>query len=182
MENYHIKKKLFVNRFSEIMYEKITNDRNEEIIFLCIGTDRITGDCLGPLVGSKLKRMLEYYNIYNVIVYGCLEEPISYTNAERYIKFIKENYKNPCIVVVDAALSKKENIGKIYITKEKTILGKGINKNTLTIGDISIKAVVGKDYKIPKYNFNILQNISLNSVMQLSNILADGIYETIQYG
>ncbi|NLL31337.1 MAG: DUF1256 domain-containing protein, partial [Clostridiales bacterium] len=28
---------------------------NREIIFLCIGTDRCTGDSLGPLVGHKLK-------------------------------------------------------------------------------------------------------------------------------
>ena len=31
---------------------------NRPIIFLCIGTDRSTGDCLGPLVGEKLKFMI----------------------------------------------------------------------------------------------------------------------------
>ena len=25
-----------------------------ELVFLCIGTDRVTGDCLGPFVGQKL--------------------------------------------------------------------------------------------------------------------------------
>ena len=24
-----------------------------ELVFLCIGTDRVTGDCLGPFVGQK---------------------------------------------------------------------------------------------------------------------------------
>ena len=30
-------------------------DDNRDIIFLCIGTDRSTGDSLGPLIGYKLK-------------------------------------------------------------------------------------------------------------------------------
>ncbi len=25
-----------------------------EIVFLCIGTDRVTGDCLGPYIGAQL--------------------------------------------------------------------------------------------------------------------------------
>lgn len=42
------------------------------IIFLCIGTDRCTGDSLGPLIGHKLK-FLKRKNFY---IYGTLENPI----------------------------------------------------------------------------------------------------------
>ena len=90
-------------------------------------------------------------------------------------------HKKACIIVIDAALSKKENIGEIYISKKATMLGKGLHKNQVQIGDISIKAVVGKDYKIPKYNFQILQNVSLNFVMQLADNLVEEIMEYIQY-
>ena len=54
-------------------------------------------------------------------------------------------------------------------------------KSTLQIGDISVKAVVGKNYKLSKYNFFSLQNISLSNVIDLSNIVAEGIYEVIKY-
>ena len=30
-------------------------DVNRDIIFFCIGTDRVIGDCIGPITGSLLK-------------------------------------------------------------------------------------------------------------------------------
>lgn len=152
-----------------------------EIIFLCIGTDKMTGDCFGPLVGTKLLKKLEPYNTFHIHIYGNLENTISYENIEQYQKQIKNNPYDTCIVVIDAALSKKENIGNIYVSREKTVLGKGLHKNKIAIGDMSIKAVVGKDLKVPKYNFAILQNVSLNLVMHLADTVADSIFEVIEY-
>ncbi|MFR2534858.1 MAG: spore protease YyaC [Clostridia bacterium] len=152
-----------------------------EMIFLCIGSDKIIGDCFGPLVGTKLLKKLEPYNTFNIQVYGNLERTISYENIEQYQKQINENPYDTCIIVIDAALSKKENIGNIYVSKEKTILGKGLHKNKIAIGDISIKAVVGKDFKVPSYNFTMLQNVSLNLVMHLADMVADSIFEVIEY-
>ena len=58
--------------------------------------------------------------------------------------------------------------------------GRKVSQDKIEIGDISIKSVVAKDYKIPRYNFKALQNISLNGVMTLSNIVAEGIVEVIK--
>ena len=55
------------------------------IVFLCIGSDRCTGDSLGPLVGDKLK-LLSLDNIY---VYGNLESTVNATNLEKVINNIK---------------------------------------------------------------------------------------------
>ena len=176
-----ITKEKIMKELSLQMYYAKRNQKFLEIIFLCIGTDKIIGDCFGPLVGSKLKELLENYNIFNINIYGTLENNVNYINVENIINDIKKSYSNPYIIVIDAALSKKENIGKIYIKKEKTILGSGLSKNKIEIGNLSIKAVVGKDYKLPKYNFLVLQNISLNVVFKLSNILAEAIVETIKY-
>ena len=60
------------------------------------------------------------------------------------------------------------------------LVKKAFDKNKIEIGDISIKTVVAKDYKIPRYNFKALQNISLNGVMTLSNIVSEGIIEVIK--
>ncbi|NLC88279.1 MAG: spore protease YyaC [Clostridiaceae bacterium] len=175
------KREELVNKIRTILYKEKIKRNYLDIVFLCIGTDRATGDCFGPLVGSNLKDILEKYNIYNINIYGTLEKNISYTNINETIKLINKTHKNPYIIVIDAALSKKENIGKIFIKEDKTILGKGLNKNRIEIGNISIKGVVGKDYKIPNYNFNILQNVSLSKVLKLANIVSDGIIEAIRY-
>ena len=38
--------------------------RWSELIFLCIGSDRVTGDCLGPYVGYQLFEHLDAHGIY----------------------------------------------------------------------------------------------------------------------
>ena len=44
--------------FSRILYDLIISNKAHErpLVILCIGTDRATGDCLGPIVGHKLKK------------------------------------------------------------------------------------------------------------------------------
>jgi len=175
IENIDIKEK-FINDFSYIFYKAKSQKEYSEITFLCVGTDRITGDCFGPLVGSKLIELLKKCNYSNINVYGSLEQNLSYENINKIIKNI--NNKS-IIIVIDAALSKKENIGKVFVSNGKTILGKSLERDKIEIGDISIKSVVAKDYKIAKYNFKALQNISLNVVNTLANNVSEGIFEAI---
>lgn len=175
IENIDIKEK-FINDFSYIFYKAKSQKEYSEITFLCVGTDRITGDCFGPLVGSKLIELLKKCNYSNINVYGSLEQNLSYKNINKIIKNI--NNKS-IIIVIDAALSKKENIGKIFVSNTKTVLGKSLERAQIEIGDISIKSVVAKDYKIAKCNFKALQNISLSGVMTLANIVSEGIFELI---
>lgn len=176
IEDINIKEK-FINDFNYI-FNKLRNQKEySEITFLCVGTDRITGDCFGPLVGSRLIEQLKDYNYSNINVYGSLKENLSYKNINKIIEKIN---KKTITIVIDAALSKEENIGKIFVSNSKTILGKGLEKNKIEIGDISIKSVVAKDHKIAKCNFKALQNISLNGVMTLANIVSEGIFDTIR--
>lgn len=176
IENIDIKEK-FINDFSYTFYKAKSQKEYSEVTFLCVGTDRITGDCFGPLVGSKLIELLKECNYSNINVYGSLEQNLSYENINKIIKSINNE---SIIIVIDAALSKKENIGKIFVSNGKTILGKSLERDKIEIGDISIKSVVAKDYKIAKCNFKALQNISLNVVNTLANIVSEGIFEVIK--
>ena len=63
---------------------------DREIILLCIGSDRSTGDSLGPLVGHKLSK----YPLQQVSVYGTLEEPVHAANLEYKISQIKLNHND----------------------------------------------------------------------------------------
>ena len=140
----------FTNKIKKILYKK---NNHFNLVFLCIGTDRMTGDCLGPIVGSKLKGIVERKNIYNIDIYGTLESNVSYTNIQEISKIIEKRNPNSCIIAIDAALSSKQNIGKIFVEEGKLALGKGLNKNKIEIGDISIKGVVGENHKLLKNNF-----------------------------
>ena len=72
---------------------KDIKSQNRPIIFLCIGTDRATGDSLGPLIGYKLKNLSQK----NIYIYGSLEYPIHSVNLVEILNKIKCNFKNPFI-------------------------------------------------------------------------------------
>ncbi len=170
----------FVNDFSSKMYNLKSDIPISDYIFLCVGSDKITGDAFGPLVGRNLEKAFKnFYN--NIKVIGTLEAPVSGTNLESVTKKIYDTYENPCVIAIDAALSNKEDIGKIIVTSSKMKFKKATSKSMIEIGDISIKGIVARDYKVARYNFKELSNTSLNIVMNLANITSDGIYNVIKY-
>lgn len=152
-----------------------------DLVFLCIGTDRITGDCYGPLVGYRLQKLLKQIHWHNRIVIGDLESPVNASNMGDKIEYLYKVSPNPYIIAIDAAVSKEKDIGKLVISNDGVKVGKGLQKNLPMVGDASIKAVVAKEYRFPKATFSALQNVSLNLVMNLAEKTADGIYEILKY-
>ncbi len=149
---------------------KLKMDMKKDVIFFCIGTDRVIGDCLGPITGSFLKNMYD-----NEKVFGDLDNNLTYENILKKIDEINLKFEDPYIVAIDAALSSEDNIGKIFVDEEGINFGKGLDKNINCIGDIGIKVVVGKDYNDNELNFKTLQNMSLSRIIKLSKKTFDGI-------
>lgn len=149
---------------------KLKMNMKKDVIFFCIGTDRVIGDCLGPITGSFLKNMYD-----NEKVFGDLDNNLTYENILKKIDEINLKFEDPYIVAIDAALSSEDNIGKIFVDEEGINFGKGLDKNINCIGDIGIKVVVGKDYNDNELNFKTLQNMSLSRIIKLSKKTFDGI-------
>lgn len=149
---------------------KLKMDMKKDVIFFCIGTDRVIGDCLGPITGSFLKNMYDSEKVF-----GDLENNLTYENILKKIDEINLKFEDPYIVAIDAALSSEDNIGKIFVDEEGINFGKGLDKNINCIGDIGIKVVVGKDYNDNELNFKTLQNMSLSRIIKLSKKTFDGI-------
>lgn len=43
----------FADALQQLVKKNI--EQKKEIVLLCIGSDRATGDCLGPIIGHKLR-------------------------------------------------------------------------------------------------------------------------------
>ena len=171
----------FTTNFEQKLYEIKQKKTIDHIVFLCIGTDRITGDSFGPFVGYRLEERLKNNFYPEIKIIGTLEHTVSAKNIQNTLKKIEQEIPNPCIVAIDAALSCKENVGKIVVTEGAMQLGKSLRKEGMQVGDISIKGVVAKDYKIPSSNLKILQNTPLHMVVEMAETVANGIYHVIQY-
>lgn len=142
------------------------------LIFLCIGTDRSTGDSLGPLVGDKLKFLVRN----NIYLYGNLEHPIHAKNLCETIEEIKLQYTNPFIVAIDACLGNIQNIGKIFIERKPLTPGAAMNKDLPPVGDLSITGIVNMSGAL---EFMVLQNTRLHTVMLIADVISKGIYHFI---
>lgn len=163
-----------IMKFRDTLYNELYPIIKDErpIIFLCIGTDRSTGDSLGPLVGDKLKFMVRN----KIHVYGNLEYPVHAKNLCEIIEEIKLNFINPYIVAIDACLGSLQNIGKIFIEKKPLNPGAAMNKDLPSIGDLSITGIVNISGTL---EFMVLQNTRLYTVMLLADIISKGIYHFV---
>ncbi|MDG4657560.1 spore protease YyaC [Ectobacillus antri] len=143
-------------------------EHSQPIVFVCIGTDRSTGDSLGPLVGSKLLEK----NIRNFHVYGTLDEPVHALNLEETLVTIQKEHVTPFIVAVDACLGKSQNVGSISIGKGPSKPGAAMNKQLPAVGNIHIHGIVNIHGFM---EFFVLQNTRLNLVIKMADTISKGI-------
>ena len=90
-------------------YLKIKHKKNQPLVIVCIGTDRATGDCLGPLVGQALLPSPQYS------VFGTLKEPIHAKNLNQTFKEIYSVCQNPFIIAIDSCLGYAQHVGCINV-------------------------------------------------------------------
>lgn len=166
------KKSIFLLRdaLSNELYPIVKSGR--PVIVLCIGTDRSTGDSLGPLVGDKLKFLIRD----KIYLYGNLESPVHAKNISQVLNEIYKNHTNPFIIAIDACLGSLQNVGKIVIEGKPLSPGSAMNKDLPKVGDLSITGIVNISGAM---EFMILQNTRLFTVMQLAESISKGLYHSI---
>ena len=138
-------------------------------VILCIGTDRIIGDSLGPLVGSRLAEtgLLPH-------VYGTLEAPVHALNLRETLDEIKKRHPFSTIIAVDASLGSKSGIGSIFVRGGGLHPGAGVSKNLCPAGDISITGITNMEDGCPLLS---LQTARLSTVMRMAEQIAECILE-----
>lgn len=155
-------------RLSSFLLEHIPF-HHENLVFCCIGSDRSTGDALGPLTGSILSNFVSFP--YKII--GSLEEPLHALNLSQTVDSF-ENYKiPPFVVAIDACLGDQKRIGEILFQPGPLLPGKAVKKELPPIGDVSIKGIVNFGGFM---EHTILQTTRLNITYEMSNRIARALY------
>lgn len=167
---YNIHEEFAYQDFGKKLYTLIQLNRQprQPLILLCIGTDRVTGDSLGPLVGHQLR-----HNLHEFILLGDLHAPVHAMNLLHTYDLILKRYTHPFIVAVDASLGRAEHVGYITLKQGPLRPGQGIAKSLPEIGDIAITGIVNLSNQ--HHNSHLLQSTRLHTVMQLAEFLCLGI-------
>ncbi|ABO51814.1 protein of unknown function DUF1256 [Desulforamulus reducens MI-1] len=167
---------LGVDIFSMDLVSRLKNygvESSNEVVIVCIGTDRSTGDCLGPLVGTKMTSQSDH----DFVIYGTLDDPVHASNLNDKLDFITKVHPNAIIIAIDACLGHLENVGCINIGDGSLFPGAGVKKSLPAVGQIHITGVVNVGGFM---EYLVLQNTRLNLVMRLADLIKDGLIKTSQ--
>ena len=145
---------------------KTSKDSNQETIILCVGSDRSTGDSLGPIIGYKLKKSMQC----NFYVYGDLTHPVHAANLARYMECINQTFINPYIIAIDASLGRKDHVGLITLGTGPLRPGLGVKKKLPEVGDIHITGIVNES---SNENHSTLQTTRLCVIMQIADVITN---------
>ena len=149
-------------------YLKIKHKKNQPLVIVCIGTDRATGDCLGPLVGQALLPSPQYS------VFGTLKEPIHAKNLNQTFKEIYSVCQNPFIIAIDSCLGYAQPVGCITLSPLPLLPGRGVSKQLPPIGQLSITGIVNV-FSDSVSNESVIQNTRLHTVIKLADFITNGI-------
>ena len=164
--------------FTKALQELVVkhSEKKEEIVLLCIGSDRATGDCLGPIIGHKLYPYQSHGHTKNFHIYGTLEKPIHAKNLEATIQSIQLYHTNALVIAIDASLGIVEHIGYVTLGEGSLSPGIGVAKSLPAVGDIFITGIVNLSGFGSQM---LLQTTHLNLVMKLADFITMGLYRSV---
>lgn len=111
-----------------------------EFVVLCIGSDKISGDSLGPLVGGLLR---DKYKL-PCPVYGTVEAPVNGVNLPVYREMLTIFHPKAAVIAVDAAVGQKAEIGRIKIRSGGIKAGGAVAAPHKVLGSVGILGVVAE--------------------------------------
>lgn len=151
-------------------------DSGRPLLFLCIGSDRSTGDALGPLVGSKLAEGWACARAEGcrppLQVVGTLDAPVHAANLVQTVHGLEHSVPRPLVVAIDACLGPAESVGTVTVGPGPLRPGAGVRKVLPQVGDCYVTGTVNVGGFM---EYLVLQNTRLSLVMAMATVIAEGI-------
>lgn len=152
-----------------------SNPVYSEIVVVCIGTNRYSGDSLGPMVGSQLLPALKGQR--HVHVYGTLDNPVHALNLPKTIAHISQKHGRAYVIAVDACLGQYYKIGTLQVVEEPLQPGVSLGKKLPSIGHIHIKGIINNYGPL---NHKVLEHTSPTFVQEMSGVVSRILARAVQ--
>ncbi|OXS55562.1 spore protease YyaC [Cohnella sp. CIP 111063] len=138
---------------------------HRRIVVVCIGTDRCTGDSLGPLTGTLLGK----YRSPEFEIFGTLENPVHAMNLADTMDKLSFRFDDPFVIGIDACLGQASSIGAVVIGDGPLRPGAGVNKQLPPVGDIHVSGIVNIGGLL---GYQALQSTRLHLVMNMAGLIS----------
>jgi putative sporulation protein YyaC len=140
---------------------------DRDTVIVCIGTDRSTGDSLGPFVGTYLQG-----TIPNKVL-GNINDPVHAVNLHSVLDSINECAS---VLAIDACLGKLESVGYIELLRGGLKPGAAVKKRLPEVGHYSITGIVNVGGFLEHV---VLQSTRLSLVLDMADVIAGGIIKAV---
>ncbi|MGD9694082.1 MAG: spore protease YyaC [Thermoleophilia bacterium] len=142
------------------------------VVFACIGSDRSTGDALGPLVGERLCDAAVPCEVV-----GTVERPLHALNLAERLPAGGDGDEAPLVVAVDAALGALPAVGTVALRAGGLRPGEGLGKRLPAVGELAVTATV--NVRAGALDAQILQSTRLYLVREMAHLIADACADAI---
>ncbi|WP_424769338.1 spore protease YyaC [Paenibacillus sp. sgz302251] len=160
---------ILINRLTAMLEDM---SGNRPIVVVCVGTDRSTGDALGPIIGTSLSK----YRSPHFTLFGTLEEPVHAMNLDDTLLEINRRFHKPFVIGIDACLGQVSSVGCIQVGTGPVRPGAGVNKELPPVGDIHLTGIVNVGGFMEYF---VLQNTRLHLVMKMADIISLSLFTAI---
>lgn len=144
----------------------------QHIYVMGIGSSRISGDSLGPFVGTLLKNSYPEH----LTVLGNLQSPLDATTLVPNVTTFPFR-KNSFVLAVDSVFGSEEMVNSIVVNEGPIVPGSGLGNTLPPIGNCSITGVVLEND--PDLKSSLLFT-DLNLIYTMATSIAKGISLTIR--
>jgi len=160
---------LCVERLANGVADLVSECRREPVVLLCIGSDRSTGDSLGPLVGSNMSKR----RVAGLDVLGTLDDPVHAGNLCEVWERLNSQLPDSLVIAVDASLGKLEQVGTVSLGRGALKPGAAVNKELPLVGHMFLTGTVNVGGFM---EYMVLQNTRLSTVMKMAEVISAALY------
>ena len=133
---------------------------------VCVGSDRVAGDSLGPLTGSILQK-----SGADAFLYGTLEKTVTAREVPALSAFLQKTHPKSPVLAIDAAVGNAEEVGLVKLSGTPLYPGSGTNKQLGRLGDASILGIVARREE----GFAALDRVRLGTVCRMAEVIAEAV-------
>lgn len=162
-----------VSRLRSLIIKDLSLPVRRPVLFFCIGTDRSTGDALGPLIGTGLVSL----GLNTSHVWGTLDFPVHAANLHSAIDEAYSAFQNPYVIAADACLGRLENVGMVTVSRGPLRPGTGVSKTLPPVGDIHVTGIVNVGGYM---EYLVLQNTRLSVVMKMAEVISRALLQATE--
>ena len=140
---------------------------------VCVGSDRVAGDSLGPLTGSILQKCGA-----DAFLYGTLGRTVTAREVPALGAFLQKTHPKSPVLAIDAAVGSAEEVGLVKLSGAPLYPGSGTNKQLGSLGDASILGIVARREE----GFAALDRVRLGTVCRMAEVIAEAVLLALEDG